>query len=119
MADLGHESPARTERPDSVTESPRDKIKRSYYALKTLGPINPDHNRRTIYYGFDRVVAVFNAGFGSDVQPWTEAHDRELNACLLALNSLKPQSQPTVTESGGKEQPNSRDTNPSTDGTNG
>jgi hypothetical protein len=91
--------------PDSVNVLLRDRLAGRYYAMKQLGPAgrDSDYNSRTIYCGIDRVVAIFNSGFGCDRHNWTEVHERELNACLRALNQ--------VTESGGKEQPNSRDPN--------
>ena len=110
MDDSGHESLSQADRPDSVNVRFRDRIKGHYYAMKQLGPAGAgsDYNSRTIYCGVDRIVAIFNGG------NWTEAHERELNVCLRAL-----QSQQQMTESSGKEQTNSRDPNILTDGTNG
>ena len=104
---MGHESPAPVDGPDSVNVPFRDRIAGRYYAMKQLGPAGPgsDYNSRTIYCGVDRIVAIFNGAFRSERYSWTEAHERELNACLRAL-----QAQQQVTESGGEEQTNSRDT---------
>jgi hypothetical protein len=65
------------------------KFNRDYYVQMTLLGSDPDVNRRTIYYGHPheagRLVAIFNA----DMRPWTPELVGELEACLVALRSMR------------------------------
>jgi hypothetical protein len=104
MADLGHERAARTDRPDSVNDS----------LLCKIVPKEPTDGM------IDAGLAVMAAWH--DLPGSAATVNREkMRRRWIAMVEAAPVFgwDEVVTESGGKEQTNSRDTNVSTDGTNG